>query len=160
MTNEEVLDKVKSVMDELNIKDEDVRQDIYLSALQNPLMCEDYNTILLELVNPIVYDHFRELQEINRKFVSYKSLDKINKDNKITDMIDEKNRKKEQVKQVYEVAAKFGQLHSYIISERFLKETDLNDIANELNMSREIVESIVNEVISDIKSVLNKSNTW
>lgn len=159
MTNEEVLDKIKMIMDKLNITDEDVRQDIYLNALQNPSLCVDYDTILVELINPVAYNHFNELQEINKKFISYSSLDKINKDHKITKMIEDINIKKKQLQKIYDIAAEFGQTHLYIINERFLNQTDLDDIAVKLNISRDMVESIILDVISDIKSVLNKSNS-
>lgn len=157
MTNEDVLDKVRMVMDELSIKDEDTRQDIYLSALQNPSLCVDHNTILLELINPIVYKHFNELQEINRKFVSYKSLDKMNKDNKITEIIEEQNKKTKQIQKIYDAATKFGVIHSYIIRERFLKETDLDNMAISLNIPKDVVETIIDDVILDIRSVLDRS---
>ena len=157
MTNEEVLNEVKSIMDTLEIEDEDVRQEIYLNALQNIKMCEDHNSILLEIINPILYKHFNELQEINRRFVSYKSLDKINKDNMIYDMINSRARKNNMVKRIYCTSKNLGPVHTYIISEHFLKQTDLDDMAKVLNISRESVELIIDEVISDIKSVLNIS---
>lgn len=151
MKTELVLEKINDIMNELSIMDDDIRQEIYLKALTDIDKCDTDDNIIINIINPIVLKNLNELMFIKRNFYPIKSLDKLNKDNSVSEKIKNDNNKHKLIEKIHN-SPKCNLVYAYIIDEYFLNETELDIMASRLNVPIDVMKSIIEFIINDIKS--------
>lgn len=153
MKNEEKLEKVRLLMDDLDIIDEDTRQEIYLKALSQTEDQTD-NELLVNVINPILYKNFNELTAYKKRFVPARSLDKMIRKQMISNPFFSNREDINRLNNINEVATSFSLLHPYILEEVFMKGTSSHDLGKEFNIDTDMVDALIEQIVSDIRKIL------
>lgn len=146
--------KVRNILNALEITDDDTRQDIYLKAISEPWYCKDKISILMNIINPVLSANFKQLKLTN-KFIPMTSLCKTDIDT-IKRNISTHNDDTDKVNEICDASKVLGMLHSYIINEYFIKQTDRSEIVSSLQITDEMFDLLLDKIVVDIRSVLNK----
>lgn len=151
---DEILSNVTIIMNTLSISDDDTRQEIFIRALTLPHYCTDSSMIMEHIINPVLHEQFKILKNLTRNV----PISLLNKPDKalLKRNIDSHNKDIKDVNDICDASEVLGMLHSYIINEYFIKQTDRSDIVKSLQITDEMFDILLERIISDIRSVLNK----
>lgn len=147
MRNEEKIAKVNKLMNDLDINDEDTRQEIYLGILSYNGDLTDAD-IILNVINPVIYTRFESLTEYRKKVIPMSSVD-TNDKFFIYDKMNDKN----SLKEINAISKNLGMLHSYVV-DQYIKGSDSSKISNDLNLPSDITDAVVEHIMNAIKNAL------